>query len=273
MSGLTVRELILDFDGVDFLWNPSQPAFSYLANIISFQTVGFERFICKSIYQALPELQDPALRQEAKDFIDQEAKHSKAHMAHVNGLIGRYPELREIFNETMSDFANKWEISDYHYRLAYSTIIEGTSLPLYKIMIRHRDKLILGGDERVASLLLWHFSEEIEHRSSALKVYNAIVKKPFYRLTLFPEVGRHLAANMNRIARRFAEVVPGIAELDLRQAMASVPRWDRVKMMASLLASQLPTNNHSNGSMPAFCKTMLDEMDAEKRQRPIAIDS
>lgn len=272
MSNLTVRDLNLDFQGVEFIWNASQPEFSFLANIISFQTVGFEKFICRTVRQALPVIADPALADEARDFLDQEAKHSKAHMAHVKGLIGRYPELRAVFDEAVADFEKKWEACDLHYMIAYAAIIEGTSLPLYKIMINHREKLILGGDERVATLLLWHFSEEIEHRSSALKIYNAVVRKPFYRLKLFPEVGGHLAQNMNRIARRFSEIVPGVSQLDLRLAMKSVPRWDRLKMTASLFASQLPTNNASKGSMPIFCRAMLDKMDAAKQQEPTVND-
>lgn len=273
MSELTVRDLNLDFEGVEFVWNPRQPAFSYLANIISFQAVGFEKFICRTVHQALPLIDDPALADEAKDFLDQEAKHAKAHMAHVKGLIGSFPELRAVFDESVADFERKWDASDLHYKLTYSAILEGTSLPLYKIMIDHRDTLILGGDDRVASLLLWHFSEEIEHRSSALKIYNAIVKKPFYRLKLFPEVGRHLADNMNRVARRFSQLVPGVAELDLRQAMTSVPRWDRIKMTASLLASQLPINDPSKGAMPTFCKAVLNKMDAAKHQSPTVVDA
>ena len=34
------------------------------------------------------------------------------------------------------------------------------------------------GDDRVASLFLWHFVEEVEHRSSALVIYDAVVGKP-----------------------------------------------------------------------------------------------
>lgn len=271
MSNLIVRELNLDFRGIDFVWNPEQPAFSFLANVISFQTIGFERFICKTVKEALPMIHDPAVADEARDFIDQEAKHSKAHLAHVKGLIGHYPELRPVLDDSLADFEQKWNSSDLHYRIAYSTIIEGTSLPLYKIMIDHRDKLILGGDDRVASLLLWHFSEEIEHRSSALKVYNSVVRRPFYRLKVFPDVGRHLAQNMNRIAYRFRRIVPDAAPLDLRHAMISVPRWDRLRMTFSLLASQLPISNPSKGMMPDFCRALLDGMDAAKRRKHVVV--
>jgi predicted metal-dependent hydrolase len=260
MSKLTIREVNFDFDGVEFIWNPQNPDFSYLANVISFQTIGFERFICRTVHQALPMITDPELVAEAKDFLAQEVKHSKGHMAHVKGLIGRYPDLKAVFDSAVGDFDAKWEASSLEYRLAYSVIIEGTSLPLYKSMIFHRDKLMLGGDERVASLLLWHFSEEIEHRSSALKLFNALVDKPFYRLRVFPSVGGHLAQNLNRIAAQFARIVPGVDKLDIRKAMVAVPRWDRVKMTASLVASQLPFHNASKGSMPEFSRKLLDAL-------------
>lgn len=265
MSDLTVRELNLDFTGVDFIWNPTQPAFSLLANIISFQTIGFERFICRTVKEALPLIADSAVREEARDFIDQEAKHSKAHMNHVKGLIGQFPDLRSVFDESLADFDQKWKSSSLNYQIAYSTIIEGTSLPLYRIMIDHRDTLITNGDERVSALLLWHFSEEIEHRSSALKVYNAVVGKPFYRLKVFPEVGQHLARNMNRIAHRFGQIVPEAAHVDLRYAMASVPKWDRFRMAISLIASQFPLTNPSKGRMPQFCVNTLRQMDISGR--------
>ncbi len=42
------------------------------------------------------------------------------------------------------------------------------------------------GDDRVASLFLWHFVEEVEHRSSALIIYNGLVGDPWYRARVAP---------------------------------------------------------------------------------------
>lgn len=262
MSDLNVRQLSYDFEGIDFVWNPQNPAFSYLANVISFQTIGFEKFICKTVHEVLPLIENHMLRAEAEDFAKQEMMHSKGHMAHVRGLIGRYPDLQDVFNESVRDFEAKWAAHSTEYRLAYSAIVEGTSLPLYKIIIRHRERLVLPGDARVASLLLWHFCEEIEHRSSALKLYNALVGKPFYRLRVFPDVGQHLAANMMRIADRFSRIVPEAAGIDMRQAMADVPRLDRARMTASLFASQLPFYNPSRGSVPDYCSIWQERYEA-----------
>ena len=40
--------------------------------------------------------------------------------------------------------------------------------PLFKMVFDNLGPLVEGGDERVGTLFLWHFVEEIEHRNSAL---------------------------------------------------------------------------------------------------------
>lgn len=252
MADLQVRKISFAFDGVEFLWNPTKPEFSLLSNILSFQTIGFERFICRSMHDALPFVKDERLRREMRDFSAQEMSHSQAHMKHVRSIIDQYPDLQEAFDDSLNDFDRKWDESDLYYRLAYSAIIEATSLPLYKVILDHRQHVMAGGDPRVISLLLWHFCEEVEHCGSALRVYDHVVASPWYRLKVFPEVGQHLASNMMRIAAKFADHVPEVAGLDLRKATKSIPAWPRFKMVASLLNSQMPWYNPEAERKPAF---------------------
>ncbi len=253
MSELVVRKIPFCFDGVEFIWNPQNPEFSLLANVLSFQTIGFERFICKSMHEAHSYVKDLELQREIKDFNAQEMAHSQAHMKHVRSMIDRYPALQDVFDESLADFDTHWNAHDLTYRLAYSAIIEATSLPLYKVILNHRRDIFTGGDSRVTSLLLWHFCEEIEHRASALRVYNHVVERPWGRLRAFPQVGGHLAGNTMRIAKRFAEIVPGVADLDIRRATARLPRWARVNMAISLVTSQLPWYNPGGSRVPDYC--------------------
>lgn len=253
MSNLIVRQIPFEFDGVDFIWNPRNPEFALFANILSFQTIGFERFIGKSMRSVRDRVTDPELLAELIDFDAQEMTHSKAHFAHVRSMVKEYPTLQTVFDTCIADFDRKWRASSLEYRLAYSAIIEASSLPLYRIVIQHRAKLLEGGDPRVAALLLWHFCEEIEHRSSALRVYNHVVGKPFLRLCLFPDVGRHLAENLRRIASGIVEHVPQARGLDLRRAMTGIPRWAKLKMIVSLFTSQSPFYDPAKGSLPAYC--------------------
>ena len=41
-------------------------------------------------------------------------------------------------------------------------------------------------------MLLWHFVEEVEHRSSALVIYDAAVGDSWYRIRALPGIVRHL---------------------------------------------------------------------------------
>lgn len=252
MVELTVRKIPFSFEGVEFIWNPCQPEFSLLANVLSFQTIGFERFICRSIHEALPHISSDTLRAELKDFRSQEMAHSEAHMKHVSSILRLHPSLQGAFDESVEDFDRHWNSSDLDYRLAYSAIIEATSLPLYKVLLEHRNRVMKGGDPRVVSLLLWHFCEEVEHCGSALRAYKDVVGRSWYRLKMFPGVAIHLATNMQKIADRFSECVPEVAELDIRRATASIPLGARVGMIAGLLNAQMPWYNPDQESKPAY---------------------
>ena len=74
------------------------------------------------------------------------------------------------------------------YRLAYIADLEATFTPTFTMMLNNADTLFAPGDDRVASLFLWHFVEEIEHRSSALIIYDAVVGDPWYRMRIAPSV-------------------------------------------------------------------------------------
>jgi hypothetical protein len=61
------------------------------------------------------------------------------------------------------------------------------------MVLDNRGPLFAGADERVGTLFLWHFVEEIEHRSSALVVQRHITPDPWYRIRRTPKVVRHVA--------------------------------------------------------------------------------
>ncbi len=64
------------------------------------------------------------------------------------------------------------------------------------------------GDQRVASLMMWHFVEEIEHRSSGLMLYRHICPDPWYRTKHIRDTFSHVGEVSESIAKVFDEVVP-----------------------------------------------------------------
>ena len=81
-------------------------------------------------------------------------------------LIERYPALEQCYQDTVDSYDDLIKSEPVEFHAAYIANLEATFTPLFKVFLDNRDALFGGGDRRVASLMMWHFVEEIEHRSS-----------------------------------------------------------------------------------------------------------
>ena len=205
MTDLHVRKMRFAFadSPVPFNWNPSDPAFSLAANMLSFLFLAIEKMISATVHEVLPTISDPEIAEEALAFVRQEGQHSMAHRQHAKGLIKAYPALQETLDEIMAVYDNLTETTSVKYRLAYIADLEATFTPTFTMMLNNADTLFAPGDDRVASLFIWHFVEEIEHRSSALIIYDAVVADPWYRMRIAPQVFEHGGAVMVKAANSF----------------------------------------------------------------------
>ncbi|WP_137723993.1 metal-dependent hydrolase [Prescottella subtropica] len=210
MTDLKPRKMDFGFDDGDvpFLWNPENPAWSSMSNAVSFLAVGFEKMIVKLILQAKPLMTDPTVAEEAVAFMRQEGHHSTAHRQHVAALIRRYPGLQNTLDAVIGEFDLLTEATSINYRLAYTADLEATFTPVFKLMLDNEETLFRRGDDRVASLFLWHFVEEVEHRSSALILYKAVVGSELYRMRMAPSVFAHVLKVIRIACAGFNQHVP-----------------------------------------------------------------
>jgi predicted metal-dependent hydrolase len=193
MTDLTVRRLRFDFAApVPMVWQPDNPLFSHAVNLMSFIAICFEKMIVEAVQEAKPYFTDPEVASEADAFLRQEAQHANAHRQHVTALIRRYPGLHETFDAIMASYDQMTNTKSLEYRLAYIADLEATFTPSFTFLLDNEDVMFRPGDDRVASLLLWHMVEEVEHRSSALVIYNAVVGRRLYRIGILPSVIRHI---------------------------------------------------------------------------------
>lgn len=161
------------------------------------------------------------------------------------------------------------------FRLAYIADLEATFTPSFKMMLDNEETLFRPGDERVASLLMWHFVEEVEHRSSALVIYDAVVGVPWYRIRALPAIVKHLLQVMAIIADGVNAHIPeaerkvdartllptfGMRQAFLQKipfggrwspttpsAFSPVPRTERLVAAGRVLQSQTPFHNPDRG--------------------------
>lgn len=297
MSELRVRRVRFDLAGDDipFNWHPRRSSFAMQCNVVSFFAPGFEKFIFDATREAIPMITDPAAAEEAQLYLRQEAQHSAAHLAHIRALSRRWPGLQQVADDVVASYERLTATRSLRWRLAYPAVLEATFTPYFKVFLDHDDTLFEPGDDRVASLFLWHFAEEIEHRSSALLVYNAVADDYLFRLRTIPAVVRHLHEILTIIGTGFREHVPadeggaaarlmpsglGVRALfdTIRAARAmrpatlptyaGVPRRELAAMIAGLIRSQGPGHDPRFENLPPLAARWFDRYDEDPRVAP-----
>jgi predicted metal-dependent hydrolase len=275
-------------DNTPFQWNRANPLFGFACNILSFVAPPFERYMVTTARQAIPRIADPEVAAEADAFLRQEAIHAREHRHHVAALTKRYPGLAQVSGEIERRFDRLVETESLEFHLAYAADIEATFTPLFNVWLRHRATLFDNGDSRVAPLFLWHLVEEIEHRSSAYLLYNAVVADPWYRLRALPRVFSHMLGCSAVACYGFDEHVPfedrlapaselavGLHEMPTRllsslwpggrrqypDQFAAVPKMDLLRMVYRLARSQHPRHSPANEQIPPFADEWIAEYD------------
>ena len=292
MTELVIRRIPFKFDEtVPFQWNPTNPEFGIMMNSVTIIAIAFEKYIVAAVRQALPLLDDPAVAAEADAFLRQEAQHARAHRLHIKALIAQYPGLQETLDEATASYDRLLETKPLKFHIAYIAALEASFTPNFKMMLDNREALFEEGDSRVASLFMWHFVEEIEHRSSALVIYDALVPSSWYRLWVAPRAMAHVFGLASQIFQGFARHVPieetlvdpasmlpmaqmreqlarklpGGRKLEPRRyppAYLKVPKEDRRKANLGILRSQLPHHDPEHQPLPEFAAAWFEAYDA-----------
>jgi len=253
MSDLTIRRLPWNFKDVDFIWNPDNPFFSIAMNKLSFFAIGFEKYICDAVRAAEPLIKDPAVLQEAKDFRAQESAHSLAHRKHARALIEQYPGLQQTLDKVIKSYDDLFASRDLKYHLAYIGGLESTFTPSMRLIMDNREALLAKGDARISSLMLWHFCEEVEHRSSGLAIYDAMFGNYWFRVKHFPGYLRHVGELFSMMEDEFKLHCPDIpAEYYLKNSGAPVPLKSRLTSIYGILMSQMPGHNPEHQTVPKY---------------------
>ncbi|MGV0793583.1 metal-dependent hydrolase [Mycolicibacterium sp. XJ1819] len=294
MTNLVVRKIAWEFDDtVPFNWQPANPEFGLFCNAFTFIAVPFERYIVSTVRMAGDRFDDdPDIASEAEAFLRQEAQHAAAHRKHMTALVQRYPELERCYEQACRSYDELLDAHPVEFHAAYIANLEATFTPLFKIVLDNRDSLFDGGDQRVASLMMWHFVEEIEHRSSGLMLYRHLCPDPWYRVKRLRATINHVAGIAEAIAKTFDEVVPfeergastqqlmstGLLarELTYRGPVGrrrrpksggaptlfhAVPAGQLVRMLWRLALSQTPRHNPATQPLPDWADTWMREYD------------
>jgi predicted metal-dependent hydrolase len=184
-TDIVVRNVRFDWDRSDLHWIRDDPFASHLVNEFSYLLTQGEKFFCRTFREALPLVQDPALRADVEAFIRQEAIHSRAHRDSIEGYLKRLGiegGAFEDYNAVLFDrglsrdpfgrklpraLQRRWLL----IRVGLVAAIEHYTAALGTFVLQAQSWERDGADPVVADLFRWHGAEEIEHRSVAYDLY------------------------------------------------------------------------------------------------------
>lgn len=184
-SSIIPRNVSFDWDSAELHWLRDDAFASHWANEFSYLLTQGERFFCRVFREALPLVDDPALRADVDVFIKQEAVHSRAHHQSIEGYLKRlglsggdfeqhnavlFDRLlaREPFGRTLPKrLARQWLV----VRVGIVAAVEHYTAALGTFVLEAESWERSGADPVVADLFRWHGAEEIEHRTVAYDLY------------------------------------------------------------------------------------------------------
>ena len=164
-------------------WNKDKPEFSHIVNAASLAMPYLEPYLIQSMREARPKITDPVLQRDLDLYIIQEATHSKQHKK-FNKTIGDagYTSVTGIEHTLAEDYKKLWAKRSLRFNLAYAEGFESMALAVGHMLIEDREYLFGQSDSNVASLILWHFVEEIEHKNVAFDVFDHLYGSYFWRM-------------------------------------------------------------------------------------------
>lgn len=233
-SGILVRRIQFEYpDDLDPHWNPSKPEWSQVVNAASLLMPYLEPYLIDAIREATKQITDPDLRTDAQAYMGQEAHHYKQHRKFNEVLLAKgYEPLRayeQLLTEDYERFAARRSLC---FHLAYAAGFETMALAIGHMLVRHREFLFRDADPNVSSLVLWHFVEEIEHKTAAIEIYEHVCGGYLYRIYGLLFAMWH---TLSRTRRAYVELL----KIDGLWGRWRT-RWALKKLMARIFAAMAP---------------------------------
>lgn len=170
--GITVRQLYFNPKAIRRHYFANSPVMSHLLTALSSTFPIGEQFFVHSVRNVRDQVQDPALQAQIAAFIGQEAMHSKAH-AEFNDAWRRDDYNLDRFQAWLARKDSYIKNLHPKIQLAITCAFEHFTALLGGYILQHPEVLSTLDDDAM-KLWVWHAIEEIEHRSVAFDVYQAV---------------------------------------------------------------------------------------------------
>lgn len=167
------RDLHFELADIPRHWHGGHLHITQVFNALSVFFPEGERFFIRSVRHFRHEVDDPALQQQIKGFIGQEAMHGREHEEYNDMLRAQgYPvDAQEALVLRLLKFAHK--VLPAKNRLAITAALEHFTAILAAVLLKD-ERVLQGAAPPMAALWRWHAVEETEHKAVAFDLYQTV---------------------------------------------------------------------------------------------------
>lgn len=169
---IPLRKPNLEFDAsIPRHWMNGNAFATHFFNGLNLVFPDGERFFVKAVHDQLGRITDPVLLRQAKEFSAQEGQHANQHERYFDCLRAQGYEVDGFLRRFHRFFlwTNRWPAA---LRLAMTAGAEHYTAVLGAGAIEEFD-LLADADPTMRKLIIWHATEEIEHKAVAFDVLRA----------------------------------------------------------------------------------------------------
>ena len=260
---LPTRTLPLEYpDDAALAWNRSFPEMACAANAISLLMPYIEPYFARSIRAVVDDLEGP-LRSRTEDYLRQELAHQRQHRRFNDLLVAQHPGLHRLERWARWTYLGLTRRLSPRFNVAMVAAAESSAFGIARWIDAHVDDLFDTADPVIATLFLWHLAEEIEHKSAAHEVFEAVDGS---RLRLFAATTLILTLVIPFI------IVATVTMLWTQKRLRYPVTWFRLTKWAISMAftllptvagSLLPGHHPDQLADPPFLAQLLGSIDPE----------
>ena len=172
---IRVRKMDFPFKDADVprWWLHGNPVMSHMANGLNLLFPPGERFFIRSVKHYLDRIEDPALVARVKGFFGQEGRHGHEH-ERANRILERQGFDVRRFLDLYERVAFGFLEPRFPPILRLSTTVACEHFTATMARNALTNEMLDGAHPVMAELLRWHAAEEIEHKSVAFDVLQAV---------------------------------------------------------------------------------------------------
>lgn len=149
------------------------PEFACAANGVSLLMPYMEPYFVRSIARVLDELPAPVAA-DARAYVGQEGEHHHQHRRFNHLLLRRYHRLQPIEHAADRVYRRLGRSRSAGFNVAFTAASETIAYSAARWAAQRQRSLFAGADRQLSALFIWHLAEEVEHKSVAWDVHQAI---------------------------------------------------------------------------------------------------